>query len=219
MQEFVDFHFRPEVLGQFRLPAIGYPLPAECVSRLARGEHAIPFDVMLYCLQQKSADCGDQWPGLEAPMRRLIHLLGPQDEYLPSIAEAATWRLEIGTVFLDQQVVTLERDGCLLAALRPDDDGGLVLASYRPLDADSLVLLIQLATRPHERHGVCMCPNNWEYALDSTVSSDNFYASEHSKPYLSFFKHGIRDDEADLVAGCHTATQLEVFSRLSSLLH
>ena len=219
MQEFVDFHFKPEILGEFRLPAIGYPLPAGCVSQLARGEEAMPFDLMLYCLQQKSAELGREWPELEAPMRRLVHLLAPDEDYLPSVAEAATWRLEIGTVFLDQQVVTLERDGCLLAALRPDDDGGLVLASYRPLDADSLVLLIQLAVRPHERHGVCMCPNNWEYALDCTVSSDNSYASAHSKPYLSFFKYGIRDDEADLVAPCHTAMQLEVFARLSSQPH
>jgi len=219
MQEFVDFHFRPEVLGQFSLPSIGYPVPAECVSQLARGEHAIPFDLMLYCLQQKSADCGPQWLELEAPMRRLIHLLVPDEEFLPPVAEAATWRLQLGTVFLDQQVVTLERDACLLAALRPDDEGGLVLASYRPLDADSLLLLIQLAARPHARHGVCMCPNNWEYALDCTVSKDNFYASEHSRPYLSFFKYGVRDDEADVASACHTATQLEVFSRLSALLH
>ena len=216
MQKFIEFHFQPDVLGQFSLPPIGYPVPADFAPQLARCGSEVPFDLMLFWLQHKSADAGDQWMEVESAMHRLIQLLIPESDRLSVVAEAETWRLEIGSVFLDQQVVTIERDGALLAALRPAEDGRLVAASYRPLDADSLLLLMRLATRAHSRHGVAMCTNNWEYALDSTVTAENYFAQKRNEPYLSYFKFGIRDDEADVAPPRCTATQMEVFSRLNS---
>jgi len=219
MQQFVEFHFKPDVLGQFSLPPIGYPMPVDFARQLASGDHEVPFELMLFWLQQKSADSGADWMDMEPAMRRLIDLVAPGCDRQSVIAEGDTWQLEIGFVDLDQQVVTIERDHCLLAALRPDEEGRLLAASYRPLDADSLLLLMRLATRPHSRHGVAMCPNNWEYALDSTVTTDNFYASEHHESCLSYFRYGVRDDEIDLDAPSHTAAQLDIYRRFSAMTH
>jgi len=217
MEKFVEFHFKSDVLDQFALPDIGYPVPLEFEPRLANCGNQVPFDLMLYCLQQRSADAGHDWRQVESVMQRLIELVSPADDRVSIVAECESWRLRVGSVLLSQQVVTLERDGCLLAALRPDDDGGLVVASYRPLDADSLVLIMRLAVRAHTRYGVAMCPNNWEYALDSTVTTENYYAEKRGEAFLSYFKYGVRDDEANLVPACRTATQLEIFSRLSAV--
>lgn len=219
MQELIEFHFKPDVLTRFSLPDIGYPVPAELAPRLSNCGTQVPFDLMLFWLQHSSAEAGHDWGQVEPVMQRLIELLAPYSSQQSVTARGANWLLQIGAVFLTQQVVTIERDNCLLAALQPDEEGGLIAASYRPLDAESLFLLTRLAVRPHKRHGAAMSPNNWQYALDSTVSAENYYAAERGEPYLSYFKYGVREDEATVMPSVCTAAQLEIFSRLSATEH
>ena len=211
MKDFVPFHFAAEVLGEFSLPEIDYPVPADFVPRLAAPDGEMPFDMMLYWLQMQSGRSGVDWQDLETAMQRLVQLLTPEVGIEPVSMATEGWSLDLATVPLDQEIVTLERDGYLLAAIRPGTDFGLVAASYRPLDAQSLRLLTTLSARPHPRHGVAMRPNNWEYVLDSAVANDNFYASERDEAYLSHFSFGIDSDEARAVPPAQTATQLRVF--------
>lgn len=217
MQDFVPFHFRSEVLGEFSLPQIDYPVPAEFVPKLAAAEGEIPLDMLLYWMQLQTASPGMDWLDMEAAMQQLVQLLTPHLGYAPAIFETEAWGLEFSAVPLDEEIVILERDGYLLAALRPDANGRLVAASYRPLDAQSLRLLMQLSARPHPLHGVAMRPNNWEYVLDSAVAVDNFYASDRDEPHLSHFSFGVSGDEATATTPARTATQFRVFCQFEGL--
>jgi hypothetical protein len=211
VQNFVPFHFASEVLGEFSLPQIDYPVPAEFVPKLTAAKGDMPLDMLLYWMQLKSASPGVDWRGMEAAMQRLVQLLTMHLGCAPAIIETEAWSLEFAAVPLDQEIVTVERDGYLLAALRPDAAGKLVVASFRPLDAQSLRLLMQLSARPHPHHGVAMRPDNWEYVLDRAVAIDNFYASDRDEPYLSHFSFGISGDEANATAPARTASQFRVF--------
>lgn len=62
-----------------------------------------------------------------------------------------------------------------------------------------------------------MRPNNWEYALDSTVTVDNLYASNHGLPYLTHFDSGIWDTDLVPHPAAYTAIQLDIFSKLDGM--
>jgi hypothetical protein len=214
MTEFVAFQFERDTHSEWALPSIGKPIPADLISKVTHDSCATPLEKALFHLQLASARPGADLPRLESAIHRLLEQLSTRSSQPSVEAGADAWRLEIGPVPLDQELITINRGGYLLCVLRPDEEGRLIATSFRPLDAHTLQLLTRLSARPHPRHGVAMRPNNWEYALDSTVTADNFYASNQDLPYLTHFDSGIWD--TDLVAhpAAYTAIQLDIFSKL-----
>lgn len=93
---------------------------------------------------------------------------------------------------LDEPIVTIQRQGLLIAALAKRDDGRLRLTALRPLDAKSASYIIDLCLRPHdETSQVCMRENNWEYALDCSAGMGNWYAADRGEAHLSSWEFGI----------------------------
>jgi len=124
-------------------------------------------------------------------MERLANLLTSDDDRKVVTAASDNWWLEIGSVDLDSKLVTVQRGDSLIAAIASRDDGRLCVAVFRPLDAKSAEYLIGLGQVPHPKHGVCMRENNWEYALDCSAGSGNYYAADRGEAYLSFWEKGI----------------------------
>src|SRR5690554_5173056 len=98
------------------------------------------------------------------------------------------WWMEVGSVDLDGEVVTIQKGNDLLAALSPRDDGRLRIVVFHPLDSKSLDYLTEVSRVPHPEYGVCMRANNWEYALDCSASSGNAYAADRGEAYLSYWQ-------------------------------
>lgn len=216
MTEFVEFQVERDVHNEWPLPLIGKPIFADLISKVTHGSRATPLERTLFHLQLTSARPGADLPRLESAIHRLLEQLSTESNQPSVEAGADAWRLEIGPVPLDQELITISRGGYLLCVLRPDEEGRLIVTSFRPLDAHTLRLLTRLSARPHPRLGVAMRPNNWEYALDSTVTTDNFYASNHDLPYLRHYDSGIWDTDLVAQPATYTAIQLEIFSRLDS---
>jgi ADP-ribosylglycohydrolase len=102
------------------------------------------------------------------------------------------WWLEIGSVNLDRQLVTIQQGGSLLVAIASRDDGRLRAAIYQPLDARSIEILLGLAVNPHPETGdVKFRETNWEYALDSASGMRHAYANQRGESYLSYWAHGL----------------------------
>ena len=94
-------------------------------------------------------------------MARLAELIAPADDRTLVTAAGPEWWIEIGPVDLTGPIVTIQRGDVLIAAMAAREDGRLRLAAYRPLDATSAQLIINLAVRPHPDDGtVCMRANN-----------------------------------------------------------
>lgn len=192
-----DLHLKPAVLARYGLPDIAYPIaPADLQRALATGGE-LPLAQMLHALQQRSREANSPWRTLEPAMDRLAALLAPEDAREVLSAAGDTWWLELGPVDLTAELVTLQRDDDLIAAIRPRPDGRLRVAVFRPLDAKAARSLISLAMHPHPQYGVCMRENNWEYARDSSASTGNFYAADRGETYLSHWQDGLgqRRDE------------------------
>lgn len=214
---------QPEVLGRLGLPPVPFPLP-EKLRHEAAGEEPPPAQ-LLYWLQCCSADPGADWLGLEYAMQRLLQRVAserdiPSIEPLGPAVSAITcdqWWFQLSTVDPGQELVTLERDGYMLAALAPNEEHRLAIATYRPLDAASLALLTRLAAHPHPRYGVAMRVNNWELAVDTAAEPDNFMATEQGGPYLAHWPMGLggvmADDIQAQLPATLTAAQLQVFQR------
>jgi hypothetical protein len=193
MNDFSEIYFKEELLNRYGLPNIGYPVPEASFEDILETGGEISFPQMLYWLQEYSAQQKDNWQNLEPAISRLSEILAPEDERDVIVAEGETWSLEIGPVdLLHTPIVTVQRRNTLIAAIAPRQDFRLRAAVYHPLDANSIHCLVGLALRPNEEHGVCMRPNNWEYALDqASHPMSAYYACEAGQSYLSLWEYGL----------------------------
>ena len=90
---------------------------------------------------------------------------------LGSGTDCKNWWLELGPVDLSAELITIQRQDHLVAAMTRREDGRLRVAVYRPLDAGSASSLNALGLNPRPEGGVATGDNNWEYALDASASS------------------------------------------------
>ena len=192
MEKLVEMHWKKEMLERFGLPNIGYPVPIDAIAEVLSAEGDIDLSYMLYWLQEFCSQHPDRWPDMEPAMRRLAELLAPVDhsELIP--VEGDFWFLRVGAVDLDGYVVTIQRREELIAAMMPHDDKTLILSVYHPLDAQSVLAILNLSRKPHPEHGVVMRENNWEYALDACAQGTAaLYASLKGGRYLSHWAQGV----------------------------
>lgn len=193
MTDFVELHLKPETLAELGLPDIGYPVPRDEFDYETGKLHLA---MLLYGLQWKSARPGTDWRALEPAMERLAYLMTPDDNDDVVTVEGDAWELAIGGLDLqgndrDRRLVTLQRGGHLIAAIRPLSNGQLRIAAYRPLDAGSAACLVNLAQLPHPGYGVQMRKNNWEFAMESAAAADSAGAAGRGEAHLAFWEKGL----------------------------
>jgi hypothetical protein len=180
------------MLQKYGLPDIGYPVPREAVEEILPVGQNIDFEHMLYWLQEFCSQSPDKWPEMEPAMRRLAELIAPADNSELISIEGDDWFLHAGTVDLGSKIVTIHRRDDLIAAMRPHHDGTLILSVYHPLDAQSVMRILQLSQKPHPEYGVRMRENNWEYALDASAQGVSaLYTADRGGGYLSYWESGV----------------------------
>jgi hypothetical protein len=188
---FVEFHFKPHVLELHGLPDIGYPVATSSFDCFMPEEGKIDFRSLLFWLQEY-AELGDaDWVSLFPAMQRLTELVTVHSAQETMIAQGDQFRVEAGPIDLGKDIVTIQREGRLLAAFQPRGDGTLRVAAYYPLGAKSIRYITGLSMRPAPDGSVAMRPNNWEYALDCSAGMGNVYSSNEGVPYLSRWEFGL----------------------------
>ncbi len=212
----LEIRLKPDTLEQFALPDILYPMSLQSFDHALGGEAELDFGQMLYQLQKFSRQGDADWQLLEPAMGRLAQLVAPDDPRPVLSATGGNWWLEVGPVDLDGPIVTVQRGNVLIAALAATQEGRLRVASYRPLDGKSANYLLSLGLKPYLEHGVCMRANNWEYALDCSGGSGNFYAAERGEAYLSCWQSGI-GNIADGSQDLHWLAMSNLTSRAASV--
>ena len=188
----INLKFEPSVLMLYGLPDILYSVPAEILGPMIEDGGKMPFAAMLHGLQERSAAGDADWQSLEPTLGTLAELLTPEDEREVMSAAGHNWWVEFGSVNLNEPIVTIQRGEMLIAALAKRDDGRLRLATFRPLDSKSAGYITALCLKPNPETGeVCMRQNNWEYALDCSAGTGNWYAADRGKAHLSLWDRGI----------------------------
>ncbi len=166
---------------------------------------------LLLWLQNSSARPGIDWLALEPLMLQLAYTLSSQvepaaahstslcarrDDGVSMVLESQRWWLRIGPIDPEQELIAIERDGYLVAALAAGSEGRLTLSVYRPLDACSLALITRLAGHRHPRLGIEMRSNNWELALDCAVGPESVAQGE-GRATLGYWPRGLHGIIAD----------------------
>ena len=212
----LELRLKPATLARYSLPDILYPMSLESFDAALGGDAELDFGMMLYQLQMHSRDGDADWQHLEPAMDRLAQMVAPNDPRTVLSATGDNWWLEVGPVDLAGPIVTVQRSDKLIAAMASTHSGRLRVASYRPLDAKSAKYLIGLGQKPYLDHGVCMRENNWEYALDCSAGSGNFYAAERGEAHLSYWQSGI-GNLADGTQDQHWLAMKNLTSRTASV--
>jgi hypothetical protein len=190
MDEFISIKLTKSFLEQSDLPDILYPIPTSRFEEFVKGSGNLGFHDLLYFLQEYSCTVSE-WAGIEEAMMKLTTILAPHEDHTHINAQGDEWFIVCGAVDLGKEIVTIQRVGHLVAAIRPMPDGRLVFSAYRPLDAKSADYLLGLSIIPGHDNRVCMRDNNWEYALDCSAGMGNMYASERGEAYLSYWQYGL----------------------------
>jgi hypothetical protein len=192
MTDFAELHLKPAFLARHALPDLGYPIPLLIIPEVLAASNALPLELLLFWLQQASRDASRDFRRYEPAMARLAQLLAPADDLSETASvQGDEWWLELGPVDLDGELVTIQRDDELVAAIKPRADGRLRVAVYRPLDASSAASLINLSRHPDEDGKVNLRDNHWEYAKDASCSMGQVYAAEAGDSYLSYWQFGM----------------------------
>lgn len=209
MHNLTEIHLKPEILARYGLPDIAYPLPPGDLQAALSQDGELPLAVMLHALQQHGAEAGVDWRHYAPAMNRLAQLLTADDGRAAAPVMGDDWWLELGPVDLAGELVTIQREESLIAAISAREDGRLRVAVFRPLDAKSAEYLTGLGQLPHPEHGVCMRENNWQYALDCSATLGNHYAAERGEAYLSYWERGLGlSREGDALSAWHAQRAL-----------
>ncbi len=192
MTNFAELHLKPEFLARYALPDLGYPIPLQIISEVLTAPDLLQLELLLFWLQQASAEAGRDFRQYEPAMAQLTRLLAPEDDWSDTATvQGDEWWLELGPVDLGAEIVTIQRDDELVAAIAPRADGRLRVAVFRPLDASSASSLMNLSRHPDEDGKVNLRDNQWEYAKDASCSMGQVYAAEAGSSYLSFWQYGL----------------------------
>lgn len=133
--DYKKISFAPETLAKVGLLDTKYPVPKKGYKRFVSGDE-FQLEMILYWLQDYSASSSTQWLLCEPAMLRISELLSPHDKNPDDVhVEGDNWSVLIGNVDLAKEIVTIQRNNYLLAAIQNYGNGRLVVSTYRQLDA------------------------------------------------------------------------------------
>jgi len=187
MEDFKELHLNKESLDAYTLPDIGFPVPVSQVETLDQSGGKIDLKALLFWLQEYSAVQADKWLDLETAIFRLALLLAPEDKRRQIRVYGDNWFLICGSLDLNQNIMTIQRQDHLIAAMSPLDNGQLCVCSYRPLDAKSARYLIRLSQNPAQDDP----KSRWESAIERLIVERNANAGDKGDAYLKFWEFGL----------------------------
>jgi hypothetical protein len=166
-----------------------YPVPVAALDGLVSAGGSLDFAQLLAWLQEHVTDCGN-WREYHERMHALIRLVAPDDSSERITAHGDNWSLICGPVNLTAEVVTLVRDGELLAAARAEGEHELVVASYAPMDSYTCTALIRSAMPE------LMVPADeprlpWRALSYLAHRTSTVYRSAAGKSYVQLWEYGV----------------------------
>ena len=220
MHQMIELHPKPDALRGLGLPAIPYPVGLQVFQAAVSNDGELPLAEMLHGLQLRAAVPGCRWQPLVPAMTRLAELLAGDGDGTCTAAEGDGWWLDLGPVDLRGPVVTLRRDGVLVAVLADRGDGRLRVATWQPLDARSADLLMASGTGAPagdaDGSGQPAGADCWKRLRTAAAAP----GAGEDGPVLAFNPEGLVIPPGDDVSGprpaAHVASELEVRRSLSA---
>jgi hypothetical protein len=145
-------------LEQDGLPNIGYPVPVDLFKQITEQPGLSPGDLLSWAQLYSELD-PNGWRKLDYVIGMLADSLNGDESDSDWQVEGRGWLLRFGHVDLSQEIVTLQRQGTLIAALQPSENGLLPVSAYHGLDARAVGMLTGLGQKPADDGTVSMRDN------------------------------------------------------------
>jgi hypothetical protein len=140
-EDFSFFELKKDVLKELGLEEIQYPVPYAELPEII-SSHDVPYHMLLLWLQLYSSVSPDDWKDLEDAMSALTALIGGDSRQSTANVTGDTWKFVASLADMTKEVVTIQRNELLVAAISSSDQGGLIISHYRPFDAKSIRYLL-----------------------------------------------------------------------------
>ena len=188
---YTKFSWAPEVLAERGLPATDYPVPQDALKTILQSGGKIPDGHLLVWLMEYIAEHPEERSDYEGALFALMAKSAPLDDREAIEAESEDWWIEIGPVDLGADIITIQQNADLIAAICRRPDGTLRTALFRPPNAKVVEYLLSLAAKPGPNGLVNLRENNWELDLDASAGMGNVYADQAGQAYLSRWEYGL----------------------------
>jgi len=189
--KFTILNLAQDVLTDLGLPVMTYEVPSAYLESANCEPNHLPLDGLLYALQVRAAEETVDWLKLAPAMDRLASLLQDRDRSDASVLETDAFCVTLGEVALDDEVITIQRHGQIVAAFQKGDGDRLVTQIYHPPCARTIQTILGLNIQPEENGVIPYYITNWGYALDSASGNGQYYAAEAGRTYLAHWPNGV----------------------------
>jgi hypothetical protein len=181
--DFLELRLKAGTRAHFGLPDIGYPVPKHAFLEMMAGEGRLELERLLFWLQVRGQAGDSPWRMYAPAMARLSELLIPTPTSVSAGICGLGWELSVGAPDDPNKIVFIKREEVILAALSPTHEERLRIATYHPLDAKSIEMLLDLARDLHD--GLTSMRNTqWDYTLDCAAGMGQHYACARAEAYL-----------------------------------
>lgn len=180
-----------EVLAALGLPDIPYEVPTVFFDHCGVALDDPPLEAMLYALQKRAAHEKTDWLKLVPAMDALVHALGERGWSGEQIIDRPDFTLPLAEIDLDCDVMTIQRQGRIVAALAQTDGGRIKAQLFHPPCARTVDTLISLSQNADENGQLPYYGTPWNSAEDTAASNSQFYAATAGKTFLAHWSYGV----------------------------
>lgn len=187
---FTKITWSSDVLAPLGLPSIDYPVPFDAFPALMESGGDVPFEYLLVWMMQYAA-ADEDWQKYDDALLALMAKVAPPDDRETLSAEGEDFWLEVGPVDLEGDIVTVQRQDRLIAAMTGRPDGRLRICLLSPPEAKTANYLLGLSRKPGPNGLFNMRETNWQLAVESTGGFGSMYAADAGVTYLSRWEFGL----------------------------
>lgn len=179
------------VLSGLGLPDIPYEVPAAYFDHFGVKIDELPLEAMLYALQKRAAHEKADWLKLASAIDALVYALKQQGWSGARIIDRPDFSLPLAEIDLDGDVIAIQRQGKIMAALAQTDGGRIKAQLFHPPCARTVETLISLSQNADENGKLPYYGTPWSSAEDAAASNGQYYAAMEGRTFFAHWSHGV----------------------------
>lgn len=180
-----------DVLSGLGLPDIRYEVPTAYFDRFGVKANELPLAAMLFALQKRAAHEKADWLKLAPAMDALVRALKAHGWSGARIIDRPDFSLLLAEIDLDGDVIAIQRQSRIVAALAQADGGRIKAQLFHPPCARTVETLISLSQNADENGKLPYYGTPWNSAEDAAASNGQYYAAMEGRTFLAHWSHGV----------------------------
>ena len=187
----VQLNLPQGMLNSFGLPDIPYEVPKAYLDRLGIDLDAPPLAAMLFALQKRAEDGKADWLKLAPAMDALVIALFNRGWSQMVTMGHADFKIMLDEIDLDENVITVQRQGRIIAVLAQAEHGRVKAQLFHPPCARTIEMLIGFSRNADANGTLPYHGSPWNSVENAAAGNGQTYAFMDGRTYLAPWSFGV----------------------------